>query len=68
MNPNGKCNPSVCWVTSMFNKLVLFTFIFLGDIELLTYLCNFDLLTKTNVGGLVLGITCIQVGNAFASN
>jgi hypothetical protein len=68
MNPNGRCNLIVGWVTSMFNKSVLFTFVFLGNIELLAYLCNFDLLTKTNVGGLVLGITCIGVGNAFASS
>lgn len=46
MNSNGRCNLSVGWVTSMFNKLVLFTFVLLRDIKLLTYLCNFDLLTK----------------------
>jgi hypothetical protein len=68
MNPNGRCNLSVGWVTSMFNKSNLFSFVFLGDIELLTYSCNFDLLTKTNVRGLVHGITCIRVGNAFASS
>jgi hypothetical protein len=58
MNPNGRCNVSVGSVTSMFNKLVRFILVLLGDIELLAYLCNFDLLTKTNVSGLVLGITC----------